>query len=118
MLYYEDETGHESVADEIAAFPNKAQAKILRFIDLLEEEGPIRLGGQYTSHIEGDVWELRIDFGSDPFIVLYFTVVDRTVLLLRAFHKKTRKTPPSEIVTALRRRDDCVEPGQWTQLEG
>ena len=118
VLYYEDETGHESVADEIASFPNKAQAKILRFIDLLEEEGPIRLGGQYTSHIEGDVWELRIDFGSDRFRVLYFTVEDCAVLLLRAFHKKSQKTPPSEIATAVRRRVDCLERGQWNQLQG
>jgi len=118
VLYYEDATGHESVANELAAFPKKAQAKILRFIDLLEEEGPIRLGGEYTSHIEGDIWELRIDFGSDRFRVLYFTVVDRTVLLLRAFHKKTKKTPPPEIATAVRRRTDCLERWPWNQLEG
>ncbi len=114
MFYYEDETGHESVADELAAFPKKAQAKILRFIDLLEEEGPIGLGGDYTSHVENDIWELRIDFGSDRFRVLYITVVDRTVILLRAFHKKTKRTPPLEIATSVRRREDCLKRSPWS----
>jgi len=41
VFYYEDETGHESVEEEIGAFPKRAQAKILRFIDLMEEEGPV-----------------------------------------------------------------------------
>ena len=118
VLYYEDATRHESVANALAAFSKKAQARILRFIDLLKEEGPIGLGGEYTSHIEGDIWELRIDFGSDRFSVLCFTVVDRTVFLLRAFHKKTKKTPPSEIATAVRRRTDCLERWPWIQLEG
>ncbi len=109
VVYYEDETGHESVVEEIGAFPKKAQAKILRFVDLLEEEGPVRLGADYTSHIDGDIWELRIDSGSDRFRVLYFTFVDRTVVLLRAFLKKTRRTPRAEIATALRRSSDFRE---------
>lgn len=117
VLYYEDETGHESVVDEIAEFPKKAQAKQLRFVDLLEEQGPIRLGGDYSSHIEGDIWELRVDFSSGRFRVLYFTVVDRTVILLRAFQKKTHKTPPPEIAAARRRRKDCLERRPWSHGE-
>jgi phage-related protein len=108
VYYYENESGHQSVAEELAAFPKKAQAKILRFIDLLEQEGPIRLGGDYVQHVDDPIWELRIDSGSDRFRVLYFTVVERTLILLRAFHKKSQKTPPAEITTALRRREDVL----------
>ncbi len=108
VLYYEDETARESVPEEIDAFPKKAQAKILRFIDLMEEEGPVQLGSDYTRHIAGDIWELRIDSGSDRFRVLYFIAVDKTVILLRAFLKKTRRTPPAEIAAASSRREDSL----------
>jgi phage-related protein len=97
----------------LANFPKKAQAKILRFIDLLEQEGPMSMGGDYVEHIEGGIWQLSIDFGSDRFRVLYFTVVHRTVVLLRAFQKKTQKTPPAEIATAVRRRGDCLARRPW-----
>lgn len=113
VLYYEDEKGHDSVVEEIGAFPKKAQAKILRFIDLMEEEGPVRLGADYTAHIGGNIWELRIDSGSARYRVLYFTVVNKTVVLLRAFLKKSRKTPAAEIATAVRRRDDCLQHRPW-----
>ncbi|MFW6057090.1 MAG: type II toxin-antitoxin system RelE/ParE family toxin [Chloroflexota bacterium] len=106
--YYEDETGHRYAKEEIARVPKKARAKLLRFIDLLEEEGPIDMGGDYTAHVKDDIWELRVDFSSDSYRVLYFTVVDRTVVLLREFLKKTQKTPPSEISVAKRRRDDYL----------
>ena len=109
VVYYEDKTGHESVGSEIAEFPKKAQAKILRFIDLLEQEGPIRLGNDYTKHIQDDIWELRIDLGTGRYRVLYFAVTERTVVLLRAFQKKTRKTPPLEIATAVARQMNYEE---------
>jgi phage-related protein len=108
ILYYEDQTGHESVAAEIAEFPKKAQAKVLRFIDLLEQEGPVMIGGGYVRHVEGDIRELRIDFANDRFRILYFVVLDRTIVLLRAFEKKTQRTPRSEIATAARRLDDFM----------
>lgn len=113
VIYYEDQTEHESVVEEIAAFPKKAQAKMLRFIDLLQEEGPVRLGADYTAQIEGDIWELRIDSGSDRFRVLYFTAVNRTVVLLRAFLKKGRRTPRAEITVAASRRDDALQQKPW-----
>jgi phage-related protein len=104
--------------EEIAAFPKKAQAKILRFIDLLQEEGPVRLGADYMAHIEGEIWELRIDSGSDRFRVLYFTAVNRTVVLLRAFLKKGRRTPRAEIAVAARRRVDSLRRMPWLPGEG
>lgn len=108
ILYYEDQTGHDSVEAEIAEFPKKARAKVLRFIDLLEQEGPVMIGGDYVRHVGGDIWELRIDFANDRFRILYFVVLDKTIALLRAFEKKTQRTPRSEIATATRRLDDFV----------
>jgi len=108
ILYYEDQTGHESVAAEIAEFPRKAQAKVLRFIDFLEQEGPVTIGSGYVRHVEGDIRELRIDFANDRFRILYFVVLDRTIALLRAFEKKTQRTPRSEIATAARRLNDFM----------
>jgi phage-related protein len=108
IIYYEDETGHRYVKEEIAGIPKKPRAKLLRFIDLLAQEGPLNLGSDYTRHVKDDIWELRIDFSSDSYRVLYFTYVERTVVLLREFLKKTQKTPTAEIALAEKRRDSYL----------
>jgi len=50
--------------------------------------------------------------------VLYFTVVSKTVVLLRAFLKKGRRTPRAEIAVAARRRGDSLRRMPWLAGEG
>lgn len=104
VIYYISRDGQPVVMEEIESFNPKAVAKIFRTINLLEEFG-IKIGGDYVDHISQKMWELRID----RYRVLYFTVKDRKFVLLRAFIKKTRKTPAGEIKIAEIRMNDYLE---------
>jgi phage-related protein len=99
--YYDTADGQPVVEEEIAAFGPKVLARILRTVDLLEEFG-VELGGEYIAHIRGKIWELR----ASRYRVLYFAFTGRRFVLLRAFVKKTRKTPDKEIKIAQRRQKD------------
>ena len=79
-------------------FP-KERAKILKYIDFLrEKEG--RLDEPYSKHIRGKIRELRVDFARNRHRVFYFIFIEKTIILLHAFIKRTDKTPEAEIKIA------------------
>ncbi|WP_311985937.1 MULTISPECIES: type II toxin-antitoxin system RelE/ParE family toxin [Bradyrhizobium] len=55
-------------------------------------------------HLEGKLWELRLAGRYGIARALYVTAIGRRVIVVRAFVKKTQKTPRSEI--ELRRAKD------------
>ena len=75
------------------------QAKVLRTVALLREEGPC-LREPYSKALDDGIFEIRTKFVSDITRVLYFFVVGKKVILTNGFIKKTQKTPASEITLA------------------
>lgn len=101
--YYETEEGISVVEGEIESFGPRIFARVLRTVDLLEEFG-LELGTEYVSHVRGKIWELKVT----RYRVLYFAFTGRRFVLLRAFIKKTKKTPQKEILIAKNRMDDFI----------
>lgn len=54
----------------------------------------------YSRHIRGKIRELRVDFAKNRHRIFYFTFVDKNIILLHAFLKKTAKSPEGEIKKA------------------
>ncbi len=108
---YEKPDDECPVLDFILSLNAKQQAKIYREIDLLEEFG----NDLYFPHVrkmEGKnnepLWELRIQFASDAFRILYFMFYENHCVLLHGFKKKTEKTPPKELEIAINRMSDYM----------
>ena len=98
--FYEDSHGDIPVQDFISQQSDKVKAKILKFIDLLEDFN-LSLGRPYVEKLaDSDVWELKIRHGSDYYRILYFAASGRRFILLHAFLKKTDVTPKHEIEIA------------------
>ena len=94
---------NEVVAREIEALPPDIQAKYLRITGLITEFGLEHLREPYVKHLEGKLWEMRMKGRDGIARSLYITAAGRRVVVLRAFVKKTQKTPRSEIDVALQR---------------
>jgi phage-related protein len=61
------------------------------------------LNEPHIKHLDGKLWEMRL-MGRDGIArALYVTATGKRVVVLRAFVKKTRKTPRPEIDLALSR---------------
>lgn len=103
--FYDTEDGNCPVADFIGSLKPKMQAKVLRTIDLLENNG-INLRGPYSEPIEKGLFELRTKQSSDITRILYFFFVGNKAILTNGFVKKTQKTPPGEIALAKKYKDD------------
>ena len=98
--YYRDSQGNIPVQDFIRRQSGKVKAKILKFIDLLEDLN-LSLGQPYVEKLaDSDVWEFKIRHSSNYYRILYFATSGRRFILLHAFLKKTDITPKNEIKIA------------------
>ena len=80
-----------------------AARKIVTVIDLLEDYG-LQISTSFVKHIEGKIWEVKVDRNR----VLYFAFTGRKFIMLRAFAKRTEKTPAKEIRIARHRLEDYI----------
>lgn len=103
--FYVKENGVEPVKDFITTLEPKMIAKILRIIDLLEENGTL-LNMPYSKHLEDGIYEIRAKVGSDISRILYFFISGKRIILTNGFVKKTQKTPRVEIEKAKSFRED------------
>jgi phage-related protein len=80
----------------------RIKVKIIWTLDLIEEVQ--RVPETYLKHIENTdgLYEIRIQQASDIFRIFCFFDDGKLVILANGFQKKTQKTPPKEIVKALK----------------
>lgn len=96
----------DAVEAEIRALPEDLRARLGRAIDLIETEGLDRLPRDLVRHLEGKLWELRIQARSGISRAIYVTANGKLVIVVRVFVKKTQKTPTKELAIARRRAKD------------
>lgn len=94
---------NEAVAAEIAALPADMQARFIRLAERIVAVGLEKPSEPHVKHLEGKLWELRLTGRDGIARALYVTAVGQRVVVVRAFAKKSQKTPRAEIELALRR---------------
>ena len=106
IQYYTDsKTGKKPAKKFIYRLSDKTRAKIFKYIDYLKDSKGY-LDEPYSRHIVGSIRELRVDFAKDRHRIFYFTFINRRIILLNGFVKKTQKTPGREINKAIRYHKD------------
>ena len=100
---------NEEVESELLALPADMQARYLRIVDLLEEFGPQQVGLPHVRPLGAKLWEMRLRGKAGIARAIYVAAGGRRLVVLHAFFKKTRRTPPAALALARRRAKD-VEP--------
>ena len=90
-------------AEELDGMPADIRARFRRLAALIEEHGLLALREPYVRHLDGKLWEMRVKGRDGIARAFYFVTTPRRVVVVRAFIKKTRKTPRRELVLAHRR---------------
>jgi len=90
------------VESGILDLPAGLLARFVRYAERMEEHGP-DLGMPHTRAMGGGLFELRLKAGEGIARVFYCTVVDRRIVMLHHFVKKSQKAPRKELDTARRR---------------
>lgn len=107
VVFYEKEDGSCPVEEFLQGLDAPMEAKMLRTIELLENNGH-NLREPYSKTIGDGIFELRAKVSSDITRVLFFFVKGRQIVLTNGFVKKTDKTPKAEIARAKKFRAEYL----------
>ena len=99
---------NETVAAEIAALPADMQARFLRLAERIASVGLESVSEPHVKHLEGKLWEMRLTGRDGIARALCVTAIGRRIVVVRAFVKKTQRTPRSEIELALQRAKEVA----------
>lgn len=100
VYYYIAPSGDNPVSDFFDSLNERQQTKILRIIQYVKEYGLSSIL-PHTKKLAGTpLWEIRI-LGRDNIRVLYAIPINKIVLILHGFLKKSQRTPEKELQTAL-----------------
>lgn len=91
-----------ALEEEILGLPAGFLARFLRYAERMEIFGP-DLGMPHTRAMGGGLFELRLKAVEGIARVFYCTVVDRRIVMLHQFVKKSEKTPRKELDIAHQR---------------
>jgi len=107
---YRTSSGARPVRDFIMGCESEDRAAIAAAMYDIRANGNKDGGGR---HLQGPIWEVRVDGKAVIYRVLFATVGSRgrILLSLHAFKKKTQKTPKSAIDLAQRRLADWERRG-------
>jgi phage-related protein len=91
------------VAAELDALPKDMRARLSRLVGLIQDFGFEALPRDSVKHLDDKLWEMRVSGRDGISRAIYMTATGRRVVILRAFVKKTQKTPPRELEIARQR---------------
>lgn len=97
--YYTDE-----VQETIDAWPVGIRAYYARLTERMRRYGP-NLGMPFTRSMGQGLFEIRARGQEGIGRAFFCTVVDRRIIVLHAFIKKSQKTPAKELAIARKRLD-------------
>ena len=105
VIFYRAVDGKCPVEEFLESLPGKVVRKVVWVLRLLEDID--RVPASYFKKLAGteDIWECRIQFGSNAYRVFCF-FLNNSVVLTHGFVKKSQKTPAREIERAEAYRRD------------
>jgi phage-related protein len=98
---------NDHVEAEVVALASGFVARFIRYAERMELFGP-DLGMPHTRAMGGGLFELRIKAAEGIAWAFYCRIVDRRIVVLHQFVKKTDKTPRKELEIARRRMKEVT----------
>jgi len=99
---------NEEVASELGALPADMRARLEHIVRMVAEFGLERVREPHVKHLQGPLWEMRLSGRDGIARAIYVTAIGRRIVIVRAFRKKTQKTPRREIELALKRAEEVT----------
>jgi phage-related protein len=94
---------NKTVQAEIEALPRDIRARLAHIVEMMETAGPRRMRGPHVKPLRDKLWEMRMSGRDGIARAIYMLALQRRIVILHAFVKKTQKTPPAAIRLALKR---------------
>jgi phage-related protein len=107
-VFYRDRRGKSPVQEFIDGLDSRTRAKVVRNLELLEQQGS-NLGMPLSRPITGYRFrELRIQAAGNNIRVFYYILSGRRILLLHSFSKKSQQTSRRDLEVAANRLAEVI----------
>lgn len=106
-FYQKSSNGIMPVKEYLSKLSTKEYTKAYRYIEYLRLSNGY-LEEPYSKHIKGKIRELRVDYFHNKHRLFYFTFLDKKIIILHAFNKKSKKTPIKELNKAKQYYNDVI----------
>lgn len=110
--FYTTKDGKKPARDFLNSLEPKMKAKMVRMIELLENNGS-DLRMPYSEYVGNGIFELRAKVGNDISRELYFFFSGQKAILTNGFIKKTQKTPKEQLKLAEKYKKDYEARKEW-----
>lgn len=109
VIFYRTADGKCAIQEFLDSLPGKAAQKAAWVLSLVEDVDIVP--STYFKKLVGteEIWECRIQFGSDSYRIFCFFDGHSVVVLTHGLIKKTQKTPQREIEKAEACRRDYLQ---------
>ena len=108
IIFFKSSRGQELVKDFVRRQDRSTVSKAGRLIDMLGKYGP-NLGMPYSRYLGDGLYELRIKAKNEVRIFYMCLTLQKVVVILHAFNKRTQKLPQKELLLARKRQKN------WTK---
>ena len=108
VVFYCDEEGEAPFLEWFDELPDKAQDKCLAKLERLAEMGH-ELRRPEADYLKDDIYELRFEYLSVNYRVLYYFHGRQLIVLSHGFKKQQSKVPEKEISIAVSRRQKFIK---------
>jgi phage-related protein len=105
VVFYKNARGEKPVGTFLKSLSEDARAKCVAYLKRLAAEGN-NLPGNIAAHMEGDLWELRPEWGGTEYRFFYFTLSGTTIYVVHAVTKKRQKSKDTDIQIARARIEE------------
>ncbi len=108
ILFYHTISGKCPVRKHLDSLTDIQATKVAWVLKLIREVD--RVPSKYFKKLvnTNDIWEVRVNVGSDTFRFLGFFDGQELIILTNSFHKKSQKTPKKEIELAESRKREYL----------
>ena len=103
ILYY-----NEDVQKAIDAWPVGIRAYYVRIVERIRSFGP-NLGMPFTRSMGQGLFEIRVKGKEGIGRAFFCTIVERKIVILHVYIKKSQKTPAKELAIARKRMADIQD---------
>ena len=100
------------IRDWLGSLSDSDYKRVDEVAGLLAEKGA-GLGGPWSDHLGGQVWELRVRLAQVAVRVTYWCRPDGTIVMLTVF-RKTRQHDQRQIDRAVRAQQACARDHRWS----
>src|ERR1700676_3977173 len=102
------ETLNAAVDAELQVLPADLRARFVYISRLIVEFGLERVRAPHVKHLRGPLWEMRMKGRDGISRAIYVVASGQRVIVVRAFIKKSQRTPEHEIDLALRQAREVL----------